>query len=229
MAVGRTFLRGFLSTRAGLVEDGSEGVFERGVGDDFFKAGDGGGDLGEIPLVVLIVAEVGECAEGLHEALGGTVLENGLDGLFFADFFPEVEELAAVLGGVIHVGVVEEGGEVIFLAAHTEALEVDDVDLVAVKHEVFRLEVAVHHVGGGGAETFGEAEEDGVFAEFGGVLAEVGFDEVLEEVFLLPAVEGFVEKGLEIEVLWRASVEELVELFEGGAVVGLAFFEGGVF
>jgi len=84
-------------------------------------------------------------------------------------------------------------------------------------------------VGGGGTEAFGESEEDGVFAEIGRVLSEVVFDKVLEEVFLLPAIKWFIKNGLEFKVLGRAGVEELVELFEGRAVVWFTLFEGGVF
>jgi len=78
-----------------------------------------------IPFVVLVVEEVGEGAEGLHEALGGAVLENGLDRAFLTDFLPEIEHLFAILARVVHVGIVEKGGDVVFLASHTEALEVD--------------------------------------------------------------------------------------------------------
>lgn len=84
-------------------------------------------------------------------------------------------------------------------------------------------------IGSGGAEALGEIEEGGVVFEGGGVEAEVGFDEVFEEVFLFPAVERGVEGRLEVEVAWGPSVEEFVELFKGGAVKGFAFGEGGVF
>jgi hypothetical protein len=86
----------------------------------------------------------------------------------------------------------------------------------------------MHHVGGSGTETFGESQKDGVFGQFGRILAEVGFDKVLEEVFLLPTVKWLVEGGLKFEVLGGTGVKELVELLEGGAVVGLAFFERGI-
>jgi len=129
---------------------------------------------------------------------------------------------------MVHVGIVKEGGEVVFLAAHAEALEVDDEGLAIVKHQVLGLEVAMNHVGRGGAETFCQAKEDGVFAESGRVFPEVRFDEILKKVFLFRAVEWFVEDGLEFEILRRAGVEKCFELFEGGAIVGLAIFERGV-
>jgi len=160
--------------------------------------------------------------------LGGAVLEKRLDGFLFGHLLPEVEELAAVLDGVVHVGIVKEGSEIVFLAAHAEALEVDDEGLVIVQHQVLGLEVAMNHVGCGGTETFRQAKEEGIFAECGSILAEVGLDEVFEKIFLFPAVEGFVENGLEFEVLGRAGVEQFVELFESGAVIGLTLFERGV-
>jgi hypothetical protein len=221
-------LRGTLAVSRQLVEKGSEGVFERGIGDDFLEEGDGGRDVPEIPFVALMMANVGESSEGLHEALGGAVLEDGLDGFFFGDVFPEVEEFASILGGVVHVGVVEKGGEVVFLTSHAEALKVDDPSLAIVKHEVLRLKIAVDHVRSSGTEAFGEPAEDGIFAEFGGVFAKVGFDEMLEKIFLLPTIEMLIESGLEFKILGRTGVEKSVELFEGRAVVGLAFFEGGI-
>ena len=190
-------LRWVLTTGARLVEDGAKGVFKRSVVDHFLEEGYGGWDVREIPLVVLIVSDVGKGTEDLHEALRSAVLENGLDGLFFTDVLPEVEELLPILGGVVHVGIVEEGGEVVFLTPHAESLEVDDVGLVILQHEVLRLEITMNHVGSGGPEAFGKAKKKRVSAEFGSVLAKVGFDEMLEEVFLLPAVERFVENGLE--------------------------------
>jgi len=171
------------------------------------------------------VTEIGKSAEGLHEALRGAVFENGLDGFLFADFFPEGEELGAFLRGVLHVWIVEQGGEVVFLAAHAEALEVDEIGLAVVEHEVLGLEVTVNHVRSGGAEALGEAEENGVFTKRGRVFFEVSLDKVLEEILLLPAVERFVKDGLKIEVFWRAGVEEFIELLEGGTVVWLAGLE----
>lgn len=90
----------------------------------------------EIPRVVAVVAEVGEGPEDLHESLGGAVVEDGGDGFFFGDVFPEGKEALAVFGGVVEVGIVEEGGEIVFLASHAEALEVDEEDFSLVDHEI---------------------------------------------------------------------------------------------
>ncbi len=66
------------------------------------------------------------------------------------------------------------------------------------------------------------------FAERVAVEAEVAFDEVLDEVFLLPLVGAFVERRHEFEVLGDLGVEEAVDLLEGRSVVGCALGEGGV-
>lgn len=183
----------------------------------------------EIPSVVLVVSEIGEGAESLHESLGRAIVEDGFDGLFLANLFPKIEKLSTIVGRVVHVGVVNQGGEIVFLSTHTQALKIDQEGGVVVEHEVLRLEIAMHHMRCRGPKTFGQGKEDGVVRQFGGILAEVCFDKVLEKVFLFPAIEWLVKGGLEFEVLGRSGVEQLVELFEGGAVVGFAFFEGGVF
>jgi len=95
-----------------------------------------------------------------------------------------------------------------------------------VNEDVLGLEIPVDHVGSGGSEALAQGGEGGIVTQRLRVFAKVGLDEVLEEVFLLPVVEGLVEDGLEIEIFWRAGVEELVELLEDGAVNGLADFEG---
>ena len=71
----------------------------------------------------------------------------------------------ALAGGVVEVGVVEEGGEVVFLAAHAQALEVDEPDLVVLDEEVLGLEVAVDEVGVGGAEAVAQGFQGLVLAE----------------------------------------------------------------
>ena len=130
---------------------------------------------------------------------------------------------------MVDVGIVEKRGEIVFLTSHAEALEVDDIRFALMEHEVLRLEVAVNHVWGRGAEAFSQAEEDRVFTELGSIFAKVSFDEMFEEIFLFPAVEWLVKDGLEFEIFGGTSVEKLVELFEGGTVVRLAFFERGIF
>ena len=215
-------------SRDGFAEDGGEGVFEGGVGGDLLEGADGGGNVLEIPVVVVVVHDVGKGAEGLHEALGGAVDEKGFDGEIAGDVFPEFEEFGDVFVGVVHVGIVEEGGEVVFLVAHTHSLEVDEPGLVVVQEDVLRLEVAVDESALDGAEAFAEGGEDGAVAEFGPVHAEVLFDEVIDEVVLLPVVGFLGEGGHHLEVFGGLGVGEFVKLFEDAAVVGFAFFPGGV-
>ncbi len=107
---------------------------------------DGGGDVLTIPVVLAVEGDVGEGTEGLHEALGGAFVEEGGFGAFVGDVFPEVEEFVAFVRGVVHVGVEDEGGEVVFLATAAESLEVDEEDLVVLDHEVLRLEVTMDEV-----------------------------------------------------------------------------------
>lgn len=166
-----------------------------------------------IPVVFAIGDDVSVCAEGLHEALSGAAVEEGGFGAFVGDVFPEVEEFLAFFGGVVHVGIKDEGGEVVFLASAAQALEVDEIDFVVFDHEVLRLEIAMDEMFVGGAEGFGDFEEGVVFLQGIWVFFEVVFDEVIEEVALLPAVEVGIEGGHEFEVGGCAGEKELVDLF----------------
>ena len=135
---------------------------EVAVGSDVQEGAGGGPDVGKIPVVLVVVDDVAEGTEGLHESLGGTITEEGRDGEFFADLFPEIEEACDVFLGVVHVGIVEEGCEVVFLVAEAHALEVDEPGLVVVDEDILRLEVAVDEVAVGGAESFAEGGQGGI-------------------------------------------------------------------
>ena len=87
----------------------------------------------------------------------------------------------------------------------------------------------MYHVRCCSADPFGETLEDRVFRKSRRILAEVSFDKVLEEIFLLPTIQGLIEDRLQIKVFGWASVEKLVELFESGAVVGFTLLEWSIF
>jgi len=221
-------LRPSLAVLRSLVEDRTQGVFERGVVNEFLEESLGGGDLLKIPREIAIVTEICEGSEDLHESLGGAVPEKWFDGGVFSDVFPKLEHLVAILVGVIHIGIVEEGGQVVFLAAHAKSLKVDHKCLAVLEEEILRLEIAVNHVGRGGAEALAKSGQGGVVAESFRVFSKMSADVVLEEVILLPMVKWFVENRLEFEVLWWASVKKCVELLKGGTVKGLTVLEGTV-
>jgi hypothetical protein len=107
-------------------------------------------------------------------------------------------------------------------------LEVDDKYLAVFEEEILRLEIAVNHVGRGGAEALAKSGEGGVVAESFRVFSKMSANVVLEEVILLPVVKWFVENRLEFEVLRWTSVEKCVELLKGGTIEGLAVFVGTV-
>ena len=216
------------SGEGGFAEGFGEGGFEGGVGGEAAEGADGGGDVLFVPIVVVVVHDVSEGAEGLHEALGGAVAEEGVDGAFVGDFLPEGEEAFDVFFGVVHVGIVEEGGEVVFLVAEAHALEVDEPGLAVVEEDVLGLEVAVDEATLHGTEAFAEGGELGVFAERVAVEVEVFLDEVLDKVVLLPEVGFLGEGGHEFEAIGDLEVNEFLELLEDAAVVGFAFGPGGV-
>lgn len=80
----------------------------------------------------------------------------------------------------------------------------------------------------GGAEAFGHFGKGLIFFERDGTFFEEIFDEVVKEIFLLPAVEIGVEGRHEFEILWNACIEEAIHLLEGGAVEREALLERGV-
>ena len=136
------------------------------------------------------------------------------------------EQGFAFLRGVVHVGVENERGQVVFLAAPAEALEVDEVGLAVFDHDVLRLEIAMDQVAGGGSEAFGELGEYRVCPQGGGVLSEVFLDEEFEEILLFPAVEFLIEGREEFQILGRAGIEQAVDLVHGRAVDWQAVLEG---
>ncbi len=142
--------------------------------------------------------------------------------------------MGALFFGEGDVGVVEEGGDVVFWAAGAEALEIDDDGGSIADEDVLALEVSVEEVAGLGGEAGKDVFKNGFLAERGdfvGGEGGVAVEELLEEVVLLPLVEGFVEGGLEAlgvgfgEVGFREGVD-FSDFEEGGFVEGAAFFPG---
>lgn len=203
---------------------------------DAIEAIDGGGDVLEEVGFAHVAAEVSVGAEGLHEALGGAEEEG------FAEFregeAAEVgvvlEEFFALGAGEADVGVVEEGSEVVFGEAEAEALVVDEPGAVFVDENVLALEVAVNEAaweGGEAAAKVGEGLLDGGAVFVGEFGLEVAADEVVEEVVLLPEVEGVAEGGFEFGlVLWGemgfGDAVDFGDFLEGQMVPGAEGFPG---
>ena len=125
----------------------------------------------EVPFIPLAVEDVGVGTERLHEALGGTVPEEFGDGALFGYIFPEIEELFLFFLGVIEVGVVEQGGEIVLLASQAQALEVNEPGLLAVENDVLGLEVAMDEVAVGGPEIRAEVDEGTTLTSTGKVFS----------------------------------------------------------
>lgn len=130
---------------------------------------------------------------------------------------------------MIHVRIENEGCEVVFLASTAETLKVDHVELVVLDKEVLRLEVSMNQVLVGGTEAFGHFYKCFVFLKYDRAFLEEILDEVVEEVFLLPAIEVCIEGRHELEILRYACVKEAIDLLKSGSVEGEAFLEWNVF
>ena len=197
---------------------------------DAIEAFDGGGDVLEEVGFAEVAAEVSVGAQGLHKALGGAEEEG------FAEFGEgEAAEVGVVLeefltlgAGEVDVGVVEEGGEVVFGEAEAEALVVDEPGAVFVDEDVLALEVAMDEAAGQGGEASAEVAEglfDGGAIFVRELFLKVAADEVVEEVVLLPEVEGVVEGGFEFDLIVRGELGfgdgvDFGDFLEGGFIPG---------
>jgi len=153
-----------------------------------------------------VAAEVAVGADGLHEALGGAEEEGFAELLKGAagELGVVLEKFFALGAAEVDVGVKEEGGEVIFGEAEAEALVIDEPSVAFGEHDVLALEVAMDEAAGEAGEGVAEFAEGGLGGA-GGVVGKfamaVGADVVFEKVILLPLIEGFIEGGLELEVI----------------------------
>jgi hypothetical protein len=142
----------------------------------------------------------------LHEALGGAEEEGFAELLKGAagELGVVLEKFFALGAAEVDVGVKEEGGEVIFGEAEAEALVIDEPSVAFGEHDVLALEVAMDEAAGEAGEGVAEFAEGGLGGA-GGVIGKfemaVGADVVFEKVILLPLIEGFIEGGLELEVI----------------------------
>lgn len=130
--------------------------------------------------------------------------------------------------GEVDVGVVEEGGEVVLGKAEAEALVVDEPGAVFVNEDVLALEVPMDEAAGQGGEASAEVAEglfDGGAIFVRELFLKVAADEVVEEVVLLPEVEGVVEGGFEFDLIVRGELGfgdgvDFGDFLEGGFIPG---------
>jgi hypothetical protein len=182
---------------------------------DAIEALNGGGDMLEELGFSKIAAEVSVGPQSLHETLGGAE-EEGFSKLGEREM-PEVgiilQQLFALRAGERDVGIVKQGGEIVFGKTQAEALVIDEPSFVFVQQDVLTLEVAVDKAAWQAGETaaeFGEALFHGGAAFIWEIPVEVSADEVVEEIVLLPEVKAVVKGGL----------------LEGGLVAGAEDFPG---
>jgi len=117
------------------------------------------------------------------------------------------EQLLALLGGEIDVGIEQQRGNVVLRQAGTQALEVDQADFPGAHDEVLALEIAMHETARFGGELVGDGVQP--FAiRFGRETIrqnpKMAPEAVLEKIVLLPAIQRCVEDGLEKFQLVRA-------------------------
>ena len=184
-----------------------DGAEDLGFFADAIEAFDGGGDVLEEVGFAEVATEVAVGTEGLHEALGGAE-EEGFAELGegeAAEVGVVLEEFLALRAGEVDVGVIEEGGEVVLGKAEAEALVVDEPGAVFVNEDVLALEVPMDEAAGQGGEASAEIGEgllDGGAVFVREFFLKVAADEVVEEVVLLPEVEGVVEGGFEFGLIF---------------------------
>jgi hypothetical protein len=193
------------------LKEAGDGAEDLGLFADAVEAFDGGGDVLEEVGFAEVAAQVAVGAEGLHEALGGAE-EEGFAELGegeAAEIGVVLEEFLALGAGEVDVGVVKEGGEVVFGEAEAEALVVDKPGAIFVDEDVLALEVAMDEAAGQGGEAsteIGEGLLDGGAVFVRELFLKVAADEVVEEVVLLPEVEGAVEGGFEFDLIVRGEL-----------------------
>jgi hypothetical protein len=203
---------------------------------DAIQAFNGGGDVLEELGFAQIAAEVSVGPQSLHETLSGAE-EEGLS-KFGEGEMPEVgiilQQLFALRASEGDVGIVKQGGEIVFGETEAEALVIDEPGFVFVEKDVLTLEVAVDQAAGQAGETaaeFGKALFHGGAAFIWEIPVEVSADEVIEEIVLLPEVEAVVKRRLEFgtvlsgEAHFRDGVN-FRDFLEGGLVAGAEDFPG---
>jgi hypothetical protein len=203
---------------------------------DAIEALNGGGDMLEELGFSKIAAEVSVGPQSLHETLGGAE-EEGFSKLGEGEM-PVVgiilQQLFALRAGERDVGIVKQGGEIVFGKTQAEALVIDEPSFVFVQQDVLTLEVAVDKAAWQAGETateLGEALFHGGAAFIWEIPVEVSADKVVEEIVLLPEVKAVVKGGLEFgtvlsgEAHFRDGVN-FRDFLEGGLVAGAEDFPG---
>jgi ATP-dependent Clp protease protease subunit len=66
----------------------------------------------------------------LHQPLGGAVPQHRLRRAVLRNLLPDVEDFLSILRAVVHVRIIDQRGEIIFLPASAQPLEVDQPALV---------------------------------------------------------------------------------------------------
>ena len=181
-------------------------------------------DILLVPIKPLLVKEVGVGAQGLHQPLSSTITEKLGDGPLLGNLLPEIEKSVLILLGVIEVGVVNQGREIILLSPEPETLEIDDPCLSLVNDQVLGLKVAVYQIPMGGSQIVTESCELIALTEIFPIEPQVLLDQIIDKVVLFPSV-GFRPKWRrELEGFRHAGVEKAIELFQSTTVVGFPCF-----
>jgi hypothetical protein len=219
-------------------EQGGQRAEEVGLFADGGESLDGGGEVLEEVGFTEVATEVAVGADGLHEALGGTEEEGFAELLKGAagELGVILEEFFALGAAEVDVGVKKERGEVILGEAEAEALVVDEPGVAFCEHDVLALEVAMDEAAGEAGEGVAKFAKGGLGGA-GGVIGKfamaVGANVVFEEVILLPLIKGFIEGGLELEVIGGGEFGlgdgvDFGDFLEGELVVMAQFRPGGL-
>lgn len=88
-----------------LFQKRCNGFADFGVFGDFEERFYGRVYMLAIPVIVAINDDVPEGSECLHESLGGAFVKKRGFWAFIGDVLPKIEELLALVSGVIHVGI----------------------------------------------------------------------------------------------------------------------------
>ena len=130
---------------------------------------------------------------------------------------------------MIHVGIENQRCEIVFLPSPTQALEIDHVNFAILDHQVLRLEIAMNEMLMRRTKRLCHFDERFVFFKSDRAFLEEILDEVIEEIFLLPAIEIGIEGWHQFQVFRDFGEKQAVDLFQCGAVKRQAFFEWLVF
>ena len=189
-------------------------------GADFGQIRHRSGDVLLVVRFAEIAAQIGIRAQCLHQPLRGAEVKHlthvaesqtAMIGII-------AQQVGALRPRKVHIGIVEQRGEIVFREAKTQTLVIDQPSVLSTNEHVLALEIPMHQTARQAGQAAAELPERfmrGVVLGIGKITPQVAAHKVFQEVVLLPFVERLIKAGFEFLNIGRRQ-----RLFSNGMKFG---------